>query len=268
MFRKTITAVTLAAAGVTLLPGAAQAGDIQAAAKLEATAVVQSDKAAGLAASHAGKAMTAVRRSELAIKRAYAIARDEGRDAYVAFSAAAEAQGKNLSDVVEKSRGSLEREAASAMAHTARLEASLVDRFSQELERSEQVGSEQGDAAAELGDNHAGLTAEVAVVASEAKLREALARELDTVTRRSVEAQTRLATALAELRERSSREAEQDTASAQASLAASVTEVVEALRRGGRWEVSYEKTVGDESSPVQVSVATRVHASVGQGGRR
>lgn len=268
MFRKTITATAVAAASVVLLPGAAQAQGVQAAAKLEATAVVQSDKAVDLARSNAAKAEAAVQRSEAAIKRAFTMTVDEGRKAYVSFSAAAEAQGDNLAAVVDKARGDLKKEAADAMATTGRLEAQLVSKLSKQLENSDQASAQQGDTAASVGDSHASLTADIAVTASEANLRGALQRELDAVTKRSVEAQARLAAAVAELRERSEGQGEQSMATAEGSLADSVSDLVALLRSGGRWDVSYDKTVGGENDPVQVSVAARAHASVGQGGRR
>lgn len=257
MFRKTTTIATLAAASVTLLPGAAQAGDVQAAAKLEASAVVNSDRAVDLARENARKAEALVNRSEAAMKQAFAKSVDEGKAAYVKFSAAAEAQSENLSTVVEKSRGELEREAADALAATAKMEATLVARLAQELERSDEASSEQGEAAADMGGDHASIAAEVAVVLSTDNLQAGVRRELDATARKSAEAQARLAAAVEELRQRS----EGESKSFLAGLA-------DALARGGRWDVSYQKTIGDDSSPAKVSVAAQAHASVGQGGRR
>ena len=268
MFRKTITVATIVAAGVTVVPGAAQAAPVQAAVKLEATAVVNADKAVDLARSNARKAGQAVARSEQAMQRAYRITLDEGRAASVKFSAAAEAQGESLAAVVERSQGRLKAKAADALAETGRMEATLVARLADELERADRASDEQGEAAGAMGDDHASLTAEIAVTASEEKLRDALQRELDTVTRKSVEAQTRLASAVSELRKRSEGESQASMAKAESSLEENVTDVVAALRRGGRWDVSYEKTVGSEGDPVQVTVAARGHVSVGQGGRR
>lgn len=206
MFRKTTTIATLAAAGVTLLPGAAQADGVQTALKLEASAVVNSDKAVDLAKENAGKAKALVARSQAQMKKAYTLTVDAGKEAHAKFSAAADAQSENLADVVERSRGQLKSKAASALAKTAEMTADLDSQ------------------SAEVGDDQASIAAQIGVVLDGEK------------------------------------------------LAAGTREALEGARtkleEGARYDVSYEKTVGDDSSPVQVSVAAQAHAVVGKGGRR
>jgi hypothetical protein len=206
MFRKTTTIATLAAAGVTLLPGAAQADGVQAALKLEAQAVVNSDKAVDLAKENARKAGALVKRSEAQMKKAYTLTVEAGKEAHAKFSAAAEAQGENLADVVERSRGELKRKAAEALAQSGEMAAKLDSE------------------SAAVGDDQASIAAQIGVVLD--------GQRLQDDTREALEgARTK-------------------------------------LEEGARYDVSYEKSVGDDSSPVQVSVAAQAHAVVGQGGRR
>ena len=56
--------------------------------------------------------------------------------------------------------------------------------------------------------------------------------------------------------------------SLQASLERNGQDLAEALERSGRWDVSYEKSVGTGEGPVTVTASVQAHATVDAGGRR
>lgn len=275
MSRLSITTTALAAAALAIPAGAA-AAPVDVAAKFEARAVVDSAKALNEVRDSATKAKRMIKRSELALKRAYKItvseskqASAQGLEASASFSAAAQEQGENLSDIVERSKGSLKTAAADALAKTGRLEAALVARVAEGLEaQQESASAEQGEGVASVGDDQAQLTATIAVTASSTGLRNAVEDELDKATAASVKAQARLVEAVTELRQRSEEQGKAGMASAQASLERSGEDMAEALRRSGRWEVSYEKTISSGEGPATVTATVQAHAVVDQGGRR
>lgn len=275
MSRLSITTTAALAAAALALPAGAAAAQVDAAAKLEAHAVVSSAKALSQVRESAGKVKRTIQRSELALKRAYKItvahgqqASAQGLEASASFSAAAQAQGENLSAIVERSEGSVKTAAAEALATTGRMEAAIVARVAGDLEAQQETASpEQGDDVASVGDAQAQLTATLAVTASSTGLRTAVEKQLDTTTAVSVKAQARLVEAVTELRERSEAQGQAGMASAQASLEESGEFMADALRRSGRWEVSYE-TTGTGEGPVTVSATVQAHAVVEHGGRR
>lgn len=276
MSRLTITTTVLAAAALAVPGAAAVAAPIDVAAKLEARAVVDSAKALGQVNAAAAKAKRTIKRSELALKRAYKLtvaqgqhATAEGLEASASFSAAAQAQGENLSLIVDRSKGSLKTTAAEALATTGRMEAALVARVADGLEEQDgSASAEQGKDVAAVGDDQAQLTATIALTASTAGLRDAIESQLDKTTAVSVKAQARLVEAVTELRERSEAQGKAGMASAQASLERSGEDMAEALRSSGRWEVSYEKSIGTGEGPATVSATVQAHAVVDHGGRR
>jgi len=275
MSRLTITTTALAAAALAI-PAGAGAAPVDAAVKLEAHAVADSAKALSLVRDSSMKAQRTIRHSERALRGAYkiTIARGEhasadGLEAATTFSASAQAQGENLSAIVERSRGSLKTAAADALATTGRMEAALVARVAEGLDDQQESNSvEQGDDVASVGGDHAQLTATIALTASGAGLRDAVEDRLDRTTEASIKAQARLVEAVAELRQRSQAQGEAGMASAQESLKSSGEDMVAALLRSGRWEVSYEKTISSGEGPATVSTTVQAHAVVDHGGRR
>lgn len=276
MSRLTITSTAALAAAALAIPAGTAAAQVDAAAKLEASAVVSSAKALSQVRDSAVKVKRAIARSELALKRAYKItiaqgqqASAQGLEASASFSAAAQEQGENLSAIVDRSEGSVKTAAADALATTGRMEAALVARVASDLEGQQGTASaEQGEDVASVGDAQAQLTATLAVTASSTGLRTAVEKQLDKTTAVSVEAQARLVEAVTELRERSDAQGQAGMASAQASLEESGETMAEALRRSGRWAVSYEKTIGTGEGPVTVSATVQARTVVEQGGRR
>jgi hypothetical protein len=269
MSRLTITTTALAATAALALPGVAAAAPVDAAAHLEAHAVVDSAKALDQVRGNAAKAKRLIKRSELALTRAYRITRDEGLDASAKFAASAQAQGENLSAIVERSNGALKRSAAEALAQTTRLEADLVARAADGLDaQRESASASQSEDVSSLGADHASLTATIAVTASDAGLRPAVQREMDTATAASVTAQADLVEAVENLRTRSEAQGQASMVSLQASLERSGRSLADALERSGRWEVSYEKTIGTGEGPVAATATVQAHAVVDHGGRR
>lgn len=276
MSRLTITSTAALAAAALAIPAGTAAAQVDAAAKLEASAVVSSAKALSQVRDSAAKVKRTIARSELALKRAYKItiaqgqqASAQGLEASASFSAAAQEQGENLSAIVERSEGSVKTAAADALATTGRMEAALVARVASDLEGQQGTASaEQGEDVASVGDAQAQLTATLAVTASSTGLRTAVEKQLDKTTAVSIKAQARLVEAVTELRERSDAQGQAGMASAQASLEESGEAMAEALRRSGRWAVSYEKTIGTGEGPVTVSATVQARTVVEQGGRR
>lgn len=276
MSRLTITSTAALAAAALAIPAGTAAAQVDAAAKLEASAVVSSAKALSQVRDSAVKVKRAIARSELALKRAYKItiaqgqqASAQGLEASASFSAAAQEQGENLSAIVDRSEGSVKTAAADALATTGRMEAALVARVASDLEGQQGTASaEQGEDVASVGDAQAQLTATLAVTASSTGLRTAVEKQLDKTTAVSIKAQARLVEAVTELRERSDAQGQAGMASAQASLEESGEAMAEALRRSGRWAVSYEKTIGTGEGPVTVSATVQARTVVEQGGRR
>jgi hypothetical protein len=269
MSRLTITTTALAATAALALPGAATAAPVDAAAHLEASAVVNSAGALDQVGENAAKAKRAIQRSELALKRAYRIARDQGLDASAKFAASADAQGDNLSAIVEQSNGSLKSAAAKALARTTQMEADLVARSADGLDDQQQSASAaQSEDVSSLGEDHASLTATIAVTASDAGIRAAVQRQMDTATAASVKAQADLVEAVDNLRKRSEGQGQSAMVSLQASLERSGKNLADALESSGRWDVSYEKTVGTGEGPVSATATVQAHAVVDHGGRR
>lgn len=276
MSRLTITSTAALAAAALAIPAGTAAAQVDAAAKLEANAVVSSAKALSQVRDSAVKVKRTIQRSEMALKRAYKItiaqgqqASAQGLEASASFSAAAQEQGENFSAIVERSEGSVKTAAADALATTGRMEAALVARVAADLEAQQGTASaEQGEDVASVGDDQAQLTATLAVTASSTGLRTAVEKQLDKTTAVSVKAQARLVEAVTELRERSDAQGQAGMASAQASLEESGETMAEALRRSGRWAVSYEKTIGTGEGPVTVSATVQARAAVEHGGRR
>lgn len=276
MSRLTLTTTAALAVAALSLPAGAGAAPIDAAVKLEARAVADSAKALSMARDSTAKAKSVVRRSESALRRAYKISIAEsqkssadGLEAAAAFSASANAQGENLSTLVERSKGSTKAVAADALADTGRMEATLVARVAEGLEAQRQGASaQQCDDVASVGEDQAQLTATLALTASGEGLRDAVQKQLDRTTAASIEAQARLVEAVAALRERSEAQGEASMISAQASLKRSGEEMAAALRRSGRWDVTYEKTISTGDGPATVSATVAAHAGVESGGRR
>lgn len=276
MSRLSITTTAALAAAALVIPAGAGAAPVDVAAKLEAHAVVSSEKALSQVRASAAKVKRTIQRSELALKQAYEItvaegqrAKADGLEASASFSAAAQAQGENLSAIVERSTGSVKTTAAGALAATGRMEAEIVAQVAADLEaQQDSASSEQGEDVASVGDAQAQLTATMAVTAASTGLRNAVAGQLDATTALSVKAQARLVEAVTELRERSEAQGQAVIASAQASLEQSGEFMAEALRRSGRWEVSYEETTGTGEGPVTVSATVQANAVVEHGGRR
>lgn len=277
MSRPTITTTAALAAAALALPVGASAAPVGAAAHLEASAVVNSSQAVDQVSGSAAKARRSVQRSARALARAYAITVSYGKQASAGglqsaakFSAAAEAQGENLQAVVEKSRGGLKAAAADALARTGRMQAKLSGEVADGLDRQQSTASaQQGENVAELGDNQAQLTAAVAVTASSQGLRDAAQAQLDKVTAASVEAQARLVRAVGELRDRTEEQGSGSMTSARVSLQRSGAALAAALRRSGRWEVSYEKTIATrDGGPVSGSASLKAQATVDAGERR
>lgn len=274
MTRLTVTTAALAAVALAV-PAGAGAAPIDVAIKLEARAVADSARAVSLVRDSAVKASSAVRQSQRQLRRAYVITlaqgsqtSSKGMQAAAAFSASAETQGDHLSTLVERSHGSVKTTTAKALASIGRMEAELISRVAEGLGTQKEATSEhQGAAAASLGDDQAQLTATLALTASSTGVREAAQEQLDKTTAASVRAQARLVQAVAELRQRSEDQGEAGMASAQASLKRSSDEMVAALRRSGRWEVSYAKTVATGDGPVAASATVDAHLVV-DGGRR
>jgi hypothetical protein len=269
MSRLTITTTALAATAALALPGAAAAAPVDAAAQLEAHAVIDSAKALDQLRGNAAKAKRMIQRSELALTRAYRITREEGLDASAKFAASAEAQGENLSAIVERSNGAVKRSAAEALAKTTQMEADLVARAADDLDAQQQsTSAEQSEDVSSLGADHASLTATIAVTASGGGLRKAVQREMDSATAMSVKAQADLVEAVENLRSRSEAQGQASMVSLQASLARSGRSLADALERSGRWEVSYGKTIGTGEGPVSATATVQAHAVVDHGGRR
>jgi hypothetical protein len=268
MSRLTITTTALAAAALAL-PGVAGASSVDAAAKLEAHAVIDSAQALDQVRGEAAKAKQSIQRSEIKLKKAFSIARDQGTEAGARFAAAADAQGDNLAAIVERSKGGLQAKAADALAKTTALQAKLVSETADDLERRDQATSaSEGDDVSSMGEDHASLTATIAVTANEEGLRAGLQREMDKATATSVKAQAELAKAVQDLRDRSEAQGKASMTSLQASLQRSGEDMAGALERSGRWEVSYEKTIGTGEGPVSASASVQAHAIVDAGGRR
>lgn len=276
MSRLTLTTTAALAVAALSLPAGAGAAPIDAAVKLEARAVADSAKALSVARNSAAKARSAVRRSEAALRRAYKITVAEsqkssadGLEAAAAFSASANAQGENLSTLVERSKGATKAVAADALADTGQMEATLVARVAKGLEaQPEDASAQQCDDVATVGEDQAQLTATIAMTASDAGLRDAVQQQLDKTTAASIQAQARLVDAVAALRERSEAQGEASMISAQASLERSGQDLAAALRRSGRWDVTYEKTIGTGDGPATVSATVAAHAVVQTGGSR
>lgn len=276
MSRLTLTTTTALAAAALAFPAGASAASVEAAAHFEAHAVANSDKALDNVRGSAAKAKRLVARSQAAMKKAYAITVDQGNqskakglEAAAQFSAAAKAQGDDLQAIVDKGKGGVKAAAADALAKTGRMEAELVAKVAKGLERQQTDASEsQGDGVSDVGGAQADLTASIAVAASEQGLRNAAQKQLDKATAASIKAQARLAEAVAELRNRTEEQDNGSMASAQASLQRSAADMADALRRSGRWEVSFEKTAGTGDGPASASAYVRAHAVVEHGGRR
>jgi hypothetical protein len=274
MSRLTITTTVLAAAALAL-PGAAFASPVEAAAHLEAHAVVDSGSALDQVHGSAAKAKRMLQRSELALKRAYAISVAQGHessakgiDAAAKFSASAQAQGENLSAIVEKSRGSLKTAAADTLAKTGRMDAALTARVAKQLEAQQTSAStEQGQDVAAVGGNQADLTATIALTASGQGLHDAAQEQLDKATQASVKAQARLVKAVSDLRDRTEENGQGSMSSAQVSLQHGLAGVADALRRSGRWDVSFEKTAGTSGGPVSATMTVQARAVVDGGSR-
>jgi hypothetical protein len=267
MSRLTITTTALAAVALAVPGAAAASADV--AAKFEASAVVNSANALDQARGDAAEARQSIERSSLALQHAYRVARDRGVEAGAKFAAAADEQGDNLAAIVERSKGALQRKAAESLSKTTALEAKMASNVADDLEqRDEGTSSKESQQVSSLGDDHASLTATIAVTASDEGLRDAVQRHMDSATAASVKAQADLVKAVQDLKDRSEAERQRSMSSLQASLERSGSDMAAALERSGRWEVSYEKTIGTGEGPATASVTVQAHAVVDAGGRR
>lgn len=288
MFRTTtITAVALTAAAFAL-PAGAGAASVDAAAHLEAHAVADSGAAVRQVDASTQRAKELISRSAAKLRRAYSIttaqgaqASGRGLEAAAQFSAAADAQGNDLSAIVEDSKGSLRAMAASVLARTGRLEARLVAQVATGLEQqNDSTSSAQGDSVSEVGDDHASLTASIVVAASDDGVRRGLQARLDKTTAIALSAQAQLVQAVADLRRRSEGDGQAGMAQAQASLRKSGEQLSQAVRSSGRADVSFsvdnghvtlgemaQQTVVSGDSPVSASAQGEGHVAVDRGGR-
>lgn len=260
--------VVLAATALAV-PATAGAQSVDVAAQLQARAVVSSEQALSQVNTAAAAARRSIKRSELALKRAYRLVANRGEQVTARFSAAAHAQSDNLSAVVEESSGRTKSLAAAAMARTLRMETELVNRVSTGFETQRAEATEQqGAAAGELGASHASLTADVVVAASSKGLQGAVRERLDQLTVASLAAQARLQQSVSDLAERSRSEGQSSMSSAEASIQSSGRELAETMRDSHRWEISYDESVQTDQAGASASVTVQAHVVVEQGVRR
>ena len=272
MSRFTISTVLAAAALV--VPATAVAAPIDASAHLEAHAVADSAQAVRLAKNAAGRAREAVQRSTAELKRAHAMtvahsqqASADGSAMSAQFSAAAEAQGQNLADVVESSQGRLKRAAADALAKTTALQAGLAKKVAAQLERqNEAATSQQGDDVTQVGGSNASLAATVAVTVSGENLKQGLRRQLDKVTDAAMVAQAKLIAAVADLRQRTESDGQGNMAATQSSLQQGGCDMARAIRRSGRTDTAFSKSWSSDDGSAAASLSGEAHVRVDDGG--